>query len=167
MGQGKVEKPASLCLAMSVTFITLFCTPEWEAVGLYRGCSMIGRCVYHIFHASIWHALLNLWCFLSIVFIYHVRWLRIIAAYIMAASVPSLLLSDTPVVGLSAVCYALLGLHFSSVSSGRRIPYLIHIALYLCVGFILPAVSGFVHLYCFVFGLLMALLNTPYRCSVK
>ncbi len=85
-------------------------------------------------------------------------------AYAIAVSFPvgsitSLFPLSLPSVGLSGVIYAL----FGSISFEVRDKHSFQcwMLFYVAVGFFFPSVSATLHLYCYLCGLLVALLNRP------
>ena len=80
----------------------------------------------------------------------------------MAVVVPGFLLSEVPTVGLSCVCYFLLGTLIFEVK--RKLYFLFSTALYIAVGFLFPSVNALIHLYGYLAGLLVGLLNAPLSC---
>lgn len=165
MVQRKIEKTASLFIAGFILMTAIIFIPDIDAVSLHRGCSVAARVLYPLFHASFLHAALNAWCLLSIVFIYSISWQNIGVAYLISALAPSFILTDTPTIGLSAVCFALLGMLIFKVA--RRRYYLLCLAPYLVLGFLIPYINGAVHLYAFVAGAFVGLLNAPIPCRRK
>lgn len=145
------KKEKIFTLALAVTIICLsFLDFDWERVGVSINSGWIQRLSYSFIHASLLHAALNAWCLLCIVFVYDVKWWHIIVAYIIATLVPPFALSAMPTVGLSAVCFALLGLINPQVL--RKLYYNAHMALYLAIGFLFPLINGWIHLYSYVVG---------------
>lgn len=162
---GKIEKTAGLLIASFVLVSSVIYVPDWTAVGVSRDCNLLPRLGYSFFHASFLHAALNVWCFLSVLFLYNVSWRRLAVAYIIAATVPDFCLSAVPTVGLSAVCFALLGSIAFQVR--RRLYYNGCMALYISLGFLFPLINGWIHLYSYVAGLLVGLLTMPLPCRHK
>ena len=107
----KKTKVVALLTAIA-TLALLFVNYDPEAVGIYRDaggvCWSARQLTYHFFHANLLHLALNLWCFLSCVFLADVSAGKLTAAYFIASSVPAW--QAVPTVGLSGVCFALLGL---------------------------------------------------------
>jgi len=126
---------------------------------------MLRRLGYSFFHASAIHATINAWCFVSILFLYNVTWLHMAVAYAIAVAAPNIALSSEPTVGLSAVCFALLGMIAFQVQ--RKLYYNACMALYISVGFLFPLVNGWLHLYSYVAGLLVGVLNMPMPCKMR
>ena len=173
----------SICLIASVLTSVLDSFPI-EKFGICKGSPILARLAYSFFHASIPHALINCWCLLSIVFIYDISLSSLIIAYITAVTFPIDTLAavansslftlhsslTTPTVGLSAVCFSLLG----QVAFQVRRKRLFHtwVLSFIAIGFILPplcSVCGYaiatpnnlLHIYCYVAGLLVGFLNSP------
>lgn len=145
-----------------------------EKVALCAGCSLLARLSYSFFHASLLHLLTNCWSLLAIVFIYQVSFAGLLVAYIVAVTAPVSLcgfaIATTPTVGLSAVVFCLLGI--VSWQSKRKLYFHFWIASFIAVGFLLPHLcvacgfaiatpNNFLHLYCYVVGLLVGFLNAP------
>lgn len=145
--------------------------PDWTRVGIFVNCNLFNRWIFHFFHASAFHAIINSWCLLAVVFSCNLSLRHFFTAYFIAALAPDIVLSHIPTVGLSAICYALFGLltwqvrnklHFASCS-------LIYIAAGLAANLILPApaVNVYIHLYSYLAGLVVGLLDLPLQCSRK
>lgn len=165
MVRGKIEKTAGLLIAAYVLASTLIYAPDWDVVGATANCGILQRLGYSFFHASLLHATINAWCFLSILFLYNVTWWHMSVAYAIAAAAPDFILSTTPTVGLSAVCFAMLGMIAFQVK--RKTYYHGCMALYIAIGFIFPLVNGWLHFYSYVAGLLVGFLNMPIPCGRK
>lgn len=162
---GKIEKATGLLIVVFILLSSLIYVPDWSVVGVSNGCDILQRLGYSFFHASFLHGAVNAWCFISILFIYDVLWGRLIAAYLIAVAAPDFVLSSTPTVGLSAVCFALLGSIAFQVK--RKLYYNGCMALYIAVGFLFPLVNGWLHLYSYVAGLIVGFLNMPIPCRRK
>ncbi len=162
---GKIEKTAGLLIALYILTSAMIYVPDWNIVGVSRGCDILQRLGYSFFHASVIHAAVNAWCFISILFLYEITWRRMAVAYIIAVVVPEFVLSSVPTVGLSAVCFALLGSIAFQVK--RKFYYNGCMALYIALGFFFPLVNGWLHLYSYVAGLFVGFLNMPIPCRRK
>lgn len=162
MVRQKEAKNAALLTAVVIILMSFTYVPDWSVVGVAGGCPLAARLVYSFFHASPVHAVVNAWCLLCIVFIYDVSIWRLLTAYIVAVVVPGFLLSDMPTVGLSCVCYFLLGSLIFEVK--RKIYFMSCMALYIAVGFLFPSVNAVIHVYGYLAGLLVGLLNAPVSC---
>lgn len=143
----------------------LIYVPDWSAVGVSPGCNILQRLGYSFFHASLIHAAINAWCLISILFLYDVAWWHIVMAYLIATIAPDVVLSSTPTVGLSAVCFALLGMIAYQVK--RKLYYNCCMAIYIALGFLFPLVNGWLHLYCYAAGLFVGFINMPIPCRRK
>lgn len=160
MDKKKAGKATSIVISIIVICLT-WQSVNWEVVGIYLGCGLTCRALYPFYHVNLLHALLNVWCLLSVVFIYDTSLWRLVFAYVIALSVPSLLISTTPTVGLSGVVFALFG--SISFEVERKTYYQLWMSAYLVVGFLFPNTNAWIHLYCYIAGLLAALLNKPVR----
>lgn len=162
MVRHKEAKNAALLTAVIIILMPFTFAPDWSVVGITDGSPLATRFVYSFFHASTFHAIINAWCLLSIVFLYDVSIWRLLTAYIVATIVPGFLLSEVPTVGLSCVCYFLLGSLFFEVK--RKFYFMSSMALYIAVGFLFPSVNAVIHVYGYLAGLLVGLLNAPLSC---
>lgn len=150
-----------LTLIVSASIIIMSCLDgwHWNDWGVTRDCDIIGRLCYPWVHASLLHALVNVWCLMSVVFIYDVSLGRLLTAYIIAVCVPGFALSDVPTVGLSTVCYALMG--SLSFEVRRKAYFQSWMAFYIGIGFLFPSVNAIIHVYGYMAGLIVGLLNAP------
>ena len=123
---------------------------EAEKYGLCVGATLFQRLSFHFFHASFLHAALNAWVLLSVVFLFDISIYPIITAFIIA-----------PTIGLSGVCYALMGRIAFMVA--KKWEYQGWMAFYIGVGFLFPNMNGWIHLYCYLVGMLVGFLNKPLR----
>ena len=162
MVRQKEAKNAALITALLILLMSFSYVPDWSAIGIAQGCPLTARLLYPFFHASPIHALINAWCLLCIVFLYRISIWRLLTAYIVAVAVPGFLLSEVPTIGLSCVCYFLLGSLIFEVK--RKLYFLFSTALYIAVGFLFPSVNALIHLYGYLAGLLVGLLNAPLSC---
>lgn len=157
----KKTKIAALLLSLAM-FILLFTDISPYDVGIYSYClphshltyqAYWAHFTYHFFHANALHLFLNLWCFLSCVFLADISVRRLFAAYIIACTAPAL--SPVPTVGFSGVCFALLGLIMWQ--SKNKLEY----NAYVLLGIVLPlvvvphAVNNLLHLYCYAVAVIL------------
>lgn len=161
MNNNFVCKTFSLLITAFVICIYLFGTHDYLAVGIYSNCALSCRILYPLFHANILHTILNTWCLLSVVFIYDISLWRLISSYIIAATIPSLFLSNVPTIGLSGVVFALFGAISFEVK--RKLYYQLWMIAYLTVAFFFPNTNAWIHLYCYIAGLAIAVLNKPVK----
>ena len=145
----EIEKTAGLLIAAYVLASALIYVPDWNVVGATAGCGILQRLGYSFFHASL------------LLFLYNVTWWRMAVAYTIAVAAPDYVLSTTPTVGLSAVCFALLGLIAFMVK--RKLYYNGCMALYIALGFMFPLVNGWLHFYSYVAGLFVGFLTCPIK----
>lgn len=155
-----MKKIVSLVISLTIISISLFAPYEWYNVGIYANAPWGNRWIYLFFHAGLFHALLNAWCLLSIVFIYNISCIRMLLAWIVAACVPNFLMDCQPTVGMSVSVFFLLGSISFEVQRWRYFQFVM--LLYLLMGFLLPDSNGLLHLYGYVCGLGFALLNKPF-----
>lgn len=148
-----------LCIALSI-FATSTGT-DVAQFGIYQDCATWKCLVYHFFHANIFHCLCNVWCLLSLVFAYPVKRWQMAAAFIIASLYPFLPspLSPLPTVGLSGVCFALMGMQAFVV--GRKLLFFSWVIAFIAFGFLFPNNNAILHLYCYIAGLTVGFLNSP------
>lgn len=161
MADRKAAKAVGLILAAVVLVLEWACNIEWSAVGVCKGAGIAERLCYSLMHASFIHAAVNIWCWLSVIFIYDISWQKLVVAYLVAVFVPDFFLGVTPTVGLSTVCYSLLGM--AAFQTKRKLFYNTCIAIYILMGFLFPSVNAWLHLYGYLVGLLVGVLNLPVR----
>ena len=164
-----MEKIAALAIAAAVMGLSLSGIKDWQTVGLYPGCGWRGRLLYSFFHANLLHAALNAWCLVSMVFIYDIRIGRLLLSFVLAVTVPVGIINRVvggftlPTVGLSGVVFVLFGsLSFEVLRKGY---YQMWMLVYLAAGFLSPNTNAWLHLYCYLAGLAMALLNKPIKIN--
>lgn len=142
----KKTKIAALLISIAIIILT-FTDIKPGDVGLYCGCPLQNRLLYHFFHANVIHLSLNVWCLLSCVFLADVSAPALLFAYAIACTVP--VSSGTPTVGLSGVCFALLGFIMWNVK--KKLSY--NFSIFLCIAtplVLLPhAVNNMLHAYCY------------------
>lgn len=161
MVKKKAAKATSLLVSILMFCFSLQDIVDWSAVGIFTGCRLGCRFSYPFYHVGVLHALLNAWCLLSVVFIYDISLLRLCFAYIIAVLVPSFCLSNIPTVGLSGIVFALFG--SISFEVERKVYYQLWMIVYLIIGFLFPNTNAWVHLYSYLAGCMVALLNKPVK----
>jgi membrane associated rhomboid family serine protease len=128
---------------------------------LHPGCGITARLCYHFFHANVFHAICNIWCFLALAFYYDIEDWELLLAFIIAATVPSWCLTlntydlTLKAIGFSGICFALMGIVFYKVARKRY--YLAWIIPMVAVGFLIPGMAATIHLYCFTLGITVSL----------
>ena len=143
-------------LAMATAALVL---APFNGEGICIGCSWTVRLSYPMFHASLLHAFCNAWCLITLVFYYDLHFRKILTAYLVAISVPAFALSVTPAVGMSGICFALMGLTVYAVR--RKAMFVSWVAVFLAVGIFVPGMAWIIHLYCFAAGLFVGLFTSP------
>lgn len=166
MARETAAKAAALAISALTIILCVGFDASADRVGLYPGALFVNRFTYHFFHVSFLHVLLNAWCLLSVVFLYDISWLTLLGAFLMAASFPVDSLSvilpcafSLPTIGLSGVCYALMGR--IAFMTERKIYYQLWLWFYIALGFAFPNVNGWLHLYCYLVGLFIGFINKP------
>lgn len=181
MVRRKETKTTALVLTVVITSLSIICSLNGYAVdkvGIGKDTSVIARFAYSFFHASVVHALLNCWCLLSVVFIYNIPLSYIAIAYFIAVTYPAGTLCElvgsggapVPTVGLSAVCFALLGMAAFQVR--RKLYFQVWVLSFIAMGFVLPSLcvlcgldvaspDNILHIYCYVAGLFVGFLDSP------
>lgn len=169
----KKTKVAALLLSL-VMLVLLFTDVSPYDVGLYVHtgtpyCShlacqpYLSHFTYHFFHANALHLILNIWCFLSCVFLADASAGKLFAAYIIACTAPAL--SAVPTIGFSGVCFALLG--FIQWQSRNKLSY--NVSVISCI--VLPllllprSVNSLLHAYCYAVAVIAGLLSRLSRSS--
>lgn len=188
MVRNEKEKAAALiltaiCIIIYVVSTVLDGFPV-EKIAIAPNCPWYARLCYSFFHASLVHCLVNCWCLLSVAFIYRISLWSLLVAYVTAVLYPIDTLAAvanyslftfhssllTPTIGLSAVCFCLLGQISFKVK--RKLYYHFCILSFIILGFIATlvcSVCGYtvatpntlLHLYSYVVGLLVGFLNSP------
>lgn len=164
MEKEKVEKvsalaTSALALALCVLRATGLLSVSLETVGAYPHCPLSSRFLWVFFHTGFIHACLNVWCLLALSFYYHTSMRSFLFAYLVCVAIPDFVIPTTPVVGLSGMIFFLFG--SLSLSVKRKLYWQSWMAAALLVGFFFPGSAATVHLYCYVVGLLYAVLTTP------
>lgn len=161
----KKAKTIALIFTAIVMILCLFDIPT-SVTGIYPGCPFTSRLTYHFFHAGLLHAAVNCWCILSVAFIYEISAWRLLATFMAASSFPVDTLSflnpcSIPTVGASGICYALLG--GLSFTVTRKAYFQAWMAVFIAVGFLFNGTNPWLHLYCYICGIVIGFLNKPVR----
>lgn len=165
MVQKKNAKTITLVVSAVVIISSFVYVPDWSVIGVSEGCSLLARFGYSFFHTSPVHAFVNVWCLLCIVFLYDISVWRLLGAYIAAITVPEFLLSEIPTVGLSCVCYTLLG--SLSFCVKRKLYFQLCIIAYIAIGFLFPSVNSAIHVYGYLTGIFAGTVLFFIRCARK
>ena len=159
-------KTSALAMVAMAIILQLFSIPTGN-VSLSIDAPWWHRLTYHFFHANILHLIVNCWALLCIVFIYNIQSPMLVSAFIIAALYPCESLNFLypegmlPTIGLSGICYALLGRY--SLSVERKLYYNLWWAFFIGIGFLSPYSNAWLHLYCYLCGVVIAALNKPYK----
>lgn len=174
------EKAKTTALVLTVVILTIYAVVPavfpvgLSSVALVPGCSLYARLAYPFFHASFLHALLNCWVLLCLVFYYNIGIGKMLLAYLVAVTIPVRLLCcdivAAPTVGLSSVIFCLFGM--TSWLVKRKLYFHCWMAGFISLGFLIPYLcqlcaltvatpNNFLHIYCYVVGLLVGFLNSP------
>lgn len=131
------------------------------AVGVYDDCAWWHCLTWMWFHGGWWHYAVNVWTWLAVMFLWNSVRLRDAAVAVIAAAVYGLMCkSAEPVVGMSGVIYALLG-----VCSLRphgligKVRYSAYVAAGMIVTGVLTHVAAEAHVVCYLEGAAWAALN--------
>lgn len=163
----KKTKVAALLLSLAM-FILLFTDVSPYDVGIYaHACASqyshlayqpyLSHFTYSFFHANALHLILNVWCFLSCVFLADISAGKLLAAYIIACTAP--VFSPVPTIGFSGVCFAMLG--FIQWQSRNKLSY--NVSVISCI--VLPllllphSVNSLLHAYCYASAIIVGLLS--------
>lgn len=159
------EKIISLFITITAISVYCFCNVDFSLVGVSPHSTLLTRFIYSFFHANIFHLSSNLWCFLLIIFSYNISWQRLLFSVLAAVTVPNWVLTATPTIGLSAICYTLLGSITFEVQ--RKLYFTMWITFFIAIGFLFPNSNAYMHLYAYVTGLIYSLIFTPIICKKK
>jgi len=150
------KKTKILALALSLIMLALVFAPvDPKTVGLcfHASCApywSYGNLTYSFFHVNVFHWLLNVWCFLSCVFLADVSFRKVLLSYLIACSVPAM--STIPTIGVSGVCFALLGMIMWRSTQKRSYNIIIG-ATVACMFALCPkTVNNVLHIYCYLLG---------------
>lgn len=158
----KHTKNITLIIALLVFIIK----PAWAdpMFAMSTTPTIADRMLYSFCHATWMHAILNVWALLSIVFIYEPKMSKLIIAYAIAILCPKAL-CPTPTVGLSVIIYALLGMMSFRVID--KAFYQLCMACALIAGCLFPYSNGAIHIYAYLSGIIIEILDTPISCLKK
>ena len=147
-------------LSVSVVIVVGSVLPlPLEELGLTRTSPFWTRLLYPLLHATALHALVNAWCLLVIFFRYPVTLGDLLWSILVSVLLPSACLTHQPTVGLSVAIYFLFGR--ITWMTQRRLQFVVWLLFYLAIGYLLPAINAWAHLWGCALGLVYGLLNTP------
>lgn len=151
----QASKALTLLICVAIILLAVI-TPANAAVGIAGNSPWWTRFSYPFFHASLIHASLNAWGLYAIVFRYDLLPCHLVIAFCIAAAIPSCLLGITPVLGLSAVFFALAG--FASFRVKNTLKWHLYMAALIAAGFAIPSVAALVHLYAYTTAVIVSLI---------
>lgn len=139
-----------LALILSVLMLILFFAVTDKAqYGLsVERHGIANRLCYPFLHANLLHLGLNLWCFLSCVFLLNATMRHMILAFFSAMTMPAT--SVLPTIGLSGVCYSLLGMLMWYVPNKRTYNVCMVLSMLVPIIFMGGVVNNFAHVYCYI-----------------
>lgn len=152
----QASKALTLLICVAVILLAVI-TPANAAVGIAGNSPWWTRFSYPFFHASLIHASLNAWGLYAIVFRYDLTPRHLVAAFAIAAAIPAGLLGETPVLGISAIFFALAG--FASFMIRQRLKWHLYMAAFIAAGFALPSVAAMIHLYAYLTAVIVSLIT--------
>ena len=177
MVRGKEAKSAGV-LAAAVMYALWLLPITAEETGIYSGAEWWHSLTWQWFHGSIWHLSVNAWALLTIVFMWNAGIGKLLTAYATSVVYGLACATDTPIVGMSGVIYALLGLYALSPRGWqKRLRYQLYVAAWIvvpwAVGMVIPkdescgtaafgAVAVEAHVACYVMGIFVAIINYPW-----
>lgn len=152
----EITAPFLLTIATTILYIS---GASPSTFGMYEGMNWYARFTYQFLHISIWHLLINIWNLWGITTTYKIRIWHLVTAYLISAS--PFFYGDIPTVGLSGMCFSLMGIIWYQV---------LHTKLYHCwiigfifIGFLFPGTAARLHLYCYCIGFIIGWLNKPVK----
>ena len=136
----EANKDTALTISVLLIILSFFNIHEY---GIKEDCTIIDRLVYPFFHANPFHALINIYVYLGMVFLFGSSMLDMVIAYIICVCVPPTMLNTTTTIGLSGLVYALIG---------------ISVIIPLAFTSMLPLIAFGVHAWCYVVGVLYSII---------
>lgn len=125
---------------------------------VYEDCPMINRILYMFSHANIFHLAINIFSYYMIVkYLKFLKW-WLIPLFLVTGIVGSFgAISET--VGMSGALFGLLGFHtaYYKIKGCDIRKQLLWTAIYILVSFLLPHISGGVHLIGFLTGIIIGI----------
>ena len=130
---------------MAISIVCIACS-FWH-IGFYSGSPTINHIIYSVYHANIFHLLINLivlWNIKNRIDMLHSFLVAIIASFLpMYVNQPSM--------GLSGFLFAAFGIMWGN--TGRFKEAAKKVMPFILVTMLLPNINGLLHLYCFCTGL--------------
>ena len=152
MVREKKAKVAALVLVTVCVFLHMAC--DAQDYGVYSGCPVTVRVLYHFFHGGWLHLAVNSFVFLQLVFLCDFSLTGIILAWAISSSVP--VMWDTPTVGLSGMIYAMFGM--ATWNARAPMAFVMCIGVYMAIGLSNPSSNVCLHLFSYIAGLIVGIL---------
>lgn len=159
--ENKVLKLFSLGLSVILVIVAVAAEIDVASLGIGVNTPFVNRFWYQFLHAHWLHALCNVWALLTLMFLFNVKDWQLLVAYIISAMVPGFMLCFTPAVGLSGLIYAVVGLIAFERSCTTL--WLALTVVPILAGYLIPFFAASVHLWCFVVGLVVTAMITPFE----
>lgn len=143
----------SFSLILSIALIVLFfAVPEQMAMklGVSDSSTWITRITYQFLHVNVIHLAINVYAILLLSFLSGARLWQFILSFTIASLIPSSITSDSPMLGLSVLNFALTGMLLMNSRRWKRF-LLLNVVLILPT-FILYNVAASAHLYALIAG---------------
>lgn len=125
--------------------------------GHIMGDALLNRLSYHFLHANVIHLFINSWSLLGICFYSSPKLRHILLAFIVASLYPHYQ-CHAPIVGMSGTIYALMGIMF--FLRHDKLFILGVFFVYSLIGFYAGNVAVGLHLFCFILGMFIGILDT-------
>lgn len=153
----------SLTLLFVLMLIGMQCVTNSQALiatyGITNTAILGQRLLYSILHASWLHLAINIYSLLVIAFLCRSSSWQLLAAYLIAISIPSVLLTSIPMVGASVMVFALVGMLIPSMRGKTKVIAL-NLSTIIVQGLV-PGIAWLAHLYGLVAGLLVGYMFVP------
>lgn len=130
-----------------------------EGLGLSSSSPLWTRITYQCCHDGILHAVVNVYCLMMMANRWRLRLSELATAVAIAALIPSFLLSERCVVGLSGALFAVFGMR--SVYAENFLKFNLQVALVIALGFLFENAASWLHLYAYVAGMVFGMINKP------
>ena len=168
--QERAENTKSFAIIMAIaTFIVYFCCDAGK-YSLHYGAPTYNTLMFSFMHANIAHLLCNLWSFLAIVFYKKPSVFILISTFlatIILGLLPIMYDTGSPIIGMSAWIYCVLGRYGITFNIKRDIRYNAIMFLTIAVGLLLPNISWMAHVTCYMAGMVIALFTEPINIKRK
>lgn len=145
-----------LSLAMLLVMLTVQVNVEPERLWMNCDSPWYTHFTYIFCHAGWMHLIINAYALLHLVFICHASWRNMSVAWVISFLLPYT--GEMPVVGMSTLIYALLGLVI--VDSPKWITLIAINAAIILSSVFIPHIAVIPHLVCFASGIIIGYLTS-------